>query len=390
MNRPARRRARSSIAVTALLESAVMVMVTSCTWGAAGSSTPHPPVHAATRSLLASPRPAARAGSLNVYDHTLPGDMSPEVAGVPERVYVPNSQSASVDVINLAKFRVVAHYRVGQYPEHITPSWNLRWLYVNNTYSNSLTVIDPRTGRPTGQVIPATDPYNLYFTPDGQKAIVVAERYQRLDFYNPRTWRFLRSVAIPASGPDHLDFSADGRSLVVSAEFSGWVVRVSTTSMRVTGRCYVGGLPVDVKLAPDGKVFYVANQGLGGVTILNAITLRRIGFLATGDGAHGLAVSRNTKDLYVSNRLAGTISVINFATRKVTATWHVGGSPDMEQVSPSGKQLWVSNRFNGSVSVISTRTGKVLHVINVGASPHGLALFPQPGRYSLGHNGEYR
>jgi YVTN family beta-propeller protein len=316
--------------------------------------------------------------------------MSRAVAGEPERVYVPDSESASVDVIDPRTFRVVARYPVGQYPQHITPSWDLRWLYVNDTNSNSLTVIDPRTGRTTGKIIPVTDPYNLYFTPNGQKAIVVAEGYNRLDFYNPRTWRLSKSVAIPAQGPDHLDFSADGRSLVVSTEFSGWVFRVSITSMRVTGRCDVGGLPVDVKLAPDGKVFYIANQGLGGVTIVDASTMRRIGFLATGDGAHGMAISRNTKNLYVSNRLAGTISVISFATRKVTAVWHVGGSPDMIQVSPSGNQLWVSNRFNSSVSVISTRTGKVLHVIEVGSSPHGLALFPQPGRFSLGHNGVYR
>src|SRR5215472_659137 len=377
-----------------------MVAVAGCWWASGSSPTDAPgagrdrsptaampsPV-AATRSPAAATSVTARTGSLNVYGRALSGDMSPAVTGIPERVYVPDSESASVDVIDPRTFRVVAHYPVGQYPQHITPSWDLRWLYVNNTDSNSLTVLDPRTGRPTGKVIPVTDPYNLYFTPNGQRAIVVAEGYNRLDFYNPRTWRFLRSVAIPASGPDHLDFSADGRSLVVSGEFSGWVIRVSTTSMRVTGRCYVGGLPVDVKLAPDGKNFYVANQGLGGVTIVDASTLRRIGFLATGDGAHGLAVSRDSKNLYVSNRLAGTISVIRFATREVIATWHIGGSPDMIQVSPSGNQVWVSNRFNASVSVISTRTGKVLHVISVGSSPHGLALFPQPGRFSLGHNG---
>jgi len=369
----------------------VLVAVTSCTSRAASSSAPRHPVSATPRSSSAPPlRDAKATTKLNVYDHTLSGDMSHAPTGVPERVYVPNSESASVDVIDPSTYRIVAHYPVGQNPQHITPSWDMTRLYVNNTYSNSLTVLDPRTGRRTGKVIPVTDPYNLYFTPDGQKAIVVAEAYQRLDFYNPRTWRLLKHVAIPAQGPDHLDFSADGRSLVVTTEFSGWVFRVSTTSMRVTGRCFVGGLPVDVKLSPDGKVFYVANQGLGGVTILNATTLRRIGFLTTGNGAHGLAVSRNTKDLYVSNRLAGTISLINFATRRVAATWHVGGSPDMEQVSASGTQLWVSNRFNDSVSVISTRTGRVLHVIYVGASPHGLALFPQPGRYSLGHNGVYR
>ena len=316
--------------------------------------------------------------------------MSPAVAAVPQRVYVPNSESASVDVIDPRTFRVVAHFPVGQYPEHITPSWDLRWLYVNNTYSNSLTVIDPRKGRPSGKVIHVTDPYNLYFTPDGQKAIVVAERYRRLDFYDPRSWRLLGRIVIPAAGPDHLDFSADGRSLVVSTEFSGWVFKVSITSMRVTGRSHVGGLPVDVKLSPDGDAYYVANQGLGGVTIVDAHTLHRIRFLTTGAGAHGLAVSRDTKYLYVSNRLSGTISKISFATRRVAATWHVGGSPDMLQVSASGEQLWASNRFSNSVSVVGTRTGRVLRLIPVGAGPHGLCMFPQPGRYSVGHNGVYR
>jgi YVTN family beta-propeller protein len=101
-------------------------------------------------------------------------------------------------------------------------------------------------------------------------------------------------------------------------------------------------------------------------------------------------VSRNTKELYVSNRLAGTISVLDFATGRVLHTWNVGGSPDMMQVSSDGKLLWISNRYDGTVSVVSTRSGRVVHTIRVGASPHGLTLFPQPGRFSIGHNGVYR
>ena len=333
--------------------------------------------------------PVHRSRPLNVYAST-EHRMSPAVAGDPERIYVPNSESGSVDVIDPATFRIVSHFSVGSYPEHITPSWNLRWLYVDNTYGNALTVVDPRTGRPTGRTIPVTDPYNLYFTPDGSKAIVVAERNRRLDFRDPRTWRLIKSVPIPAAGPDHLDFSAGGRFLLVSAEFGGDVFRVSTTSMRVTGSLHVGGAPIDVRLSPDGSVFYVANQGLDGVSVIDARALRRVAFIPTGAGAHGLAVSRDARFLYVSNRLAGSISEVAFASRRVVATWHVGGSPDMMQVSPDGRELWVSNRFDGTVSVIDTRTGHVIHVIPVGSSPHGLAFFPQPGRYSLGHNGVYR
>jgi YVTN family beta-propeller protein len=274
-------------------------------------------------------------------------------------------------------------------PHHITPSWDLSKLYVNNTEGDSLTVIDPRTGKPSGTV-PMVDPYNLYFTPDGTKAIVVAERFQRLDFYDPGSWKLIKSLPIPFPGVDHADFTLDGRYFLASTEFSGQVVKIDTEAMEIVGKATVGSLPIDVKASPDGKVFYVSNQGRNGVSIIDPSSMEEIGFLPTGKGAHGLIVSRDAKLLYVSNRLGGSISAIDLGSRQVVATWPVGGSPDMMQISADGKQLWVSNRYNGSVSVIDTGGGKVLKTIATGSGAHGLTLFPQPGRYSVGHNGVYR
>ncbi|MDQ4067871.1 MAG: hypothetical protein M3203_00055 [Actinomycetota bacterium] len=329
------------------------------------------------------------AAPVNIYAHTMAPQLSPAVADVPLRVYVPNSDAASVSVIDPATFRVIDRFNVGVRPHHVTPSWDLTKLYVNNTEGNTLTVIDPRTGRPQGD-IPITDPYNLYFTPDGSKAIVVAERYMRLDFYNPNDWTFLKSVSIPWPGVDHGDFTADGRYFLASTEFSGQVVKVDTETMTLVGRAEVGSLPIDVKISPDGKVLYVANQGRHGVSLVDPETMTEIGFLRTGLGAHGLNVSRDAATLFVSNRMDGTISVIDFATRSVRTTWSVGGSPDMIQVSADGSQLWVSNRFHGSVSVIDTTKGRVLATIPTGAGAHGVSLFPQPGRYNVGHNGVFR
>jgi YVTN family beta-propeller protein len=358
----------------------------------------HPVTHQGASTAPAATQPPTNSATAhhhrashgtNVYASILPGGFSPAVRGVPERVYVPNSESGTVTEINPATFRIIRTFPTGTYDQHITPGWNLHWLYVNNTTSNTLTVLNPRTGRKV-RTIPVTDPYNLYFTPDGTKAIVVAESLQRVDFRNPHTWRLVKSVPIPSAGPDHLDFTANGNAFLISCEFTGAVYRVNDQSMRVTGRVDVGGLPVDVKLSPDGTTFYVANQGKSGVTMISARTLRIVGFIHTGDGAHGFAISRDTRNLYVANRLAGTISVISFRTHGVIHTWHVGGSPDMLQVSPNGRQLWTSNRYDASVSVINTRTGHVIERIAVGSSPHGLTYFPQPGAYSVGHNGVYR
>jgi DNA-binding beta-propeller fold protein YncE len=150
-------------------------------------------------------------------------------------------------------------------------------------------------------------------------------------------------------------------------------------------------MPQDVKLSPDGRVFYVADMLANGVWIVNARTFRVIGFVHTGTGAHGLYPSRDARDLYVSNRGAGTISVLSFASRKVVRTWTIpGGTPDMGGVSENGKVLWLSGRYSGAVYAISTVTGKLLARIPVGAGPHGLCVWPQPGRYSLGHTGILR
>jgi YVTN family beta-propeller protein len=347
-------------------------------------------INGGVRSLrqLASEEPSIPP-PFNVYANTIDGTIDPRVAGITPRVYVPNSNANTVDVIDPATFRVVDHFRVGSIPHHITPSWDLKKLYVENEGSSLLTVIDPATGTVTRQIgVPF--PYNLYFTPDGKKAIVVVERLARLDFRDPDTWQLIKSVPIPWRGIDHLDFSADGSYLIGSTEWSGILVRIDTRSMAITGSLNIGGLPIDVRLAPAGDVFYVTNQGRHGVSIVDPVNMKELAFIPTARGAHGLQVSRDTHFMYVSNRDAGSISVIDVQMRSVVATWKVGGSPDMMQLSPDGKQLWASGRYYGSVAVVDTETGKLIKTIRAGAGAHGLTYFPNAGTISTGHNGVYR
>ncbi|MFN2545290.1 MAG: YncE family protein [Actinomycetota bacterium] len=393
-----------AISAAGVIASCVVAGADEFTESRAASASRHaahvsPPTARARRGLQrhSHPRQAAhrdlttadqhrRAG---VYAADGRGRFSPAVAGIRPRVYVPNTLDGTVDEIDPRTYRVIRRITVGGEPHHITPSWDLRHLYVDNAGAGLLQVIDPRTGR-LGRAIRVSTPYNLYFTPDGTKAIVVAEAAHLLEFRDPHTWRILGLVPIPWPGVDHMDFSATGRFLLVSCEYSGIVVRVDTRRMKVTGTLDVGGRPVDVKVSPNGRVFYVANQGLGGVSVVDPRSMRQIAFIPTGTGAHGFAVGRDGTSLYLSNRIAGTVSVIDFATRRVVRTWHVGGSPDMLQVSPDGTQLWASNRFGDTVSIISTTTGRVIRSIIVGRGPHGLSFFPEPGAHSIGHNGVYR
>jgi YVTN family beta-propeller protein len=340
----------------------------------------------------AGPPPAVEAEKGPV---TLPAVANPHEIGksalghYPERVYVPNTIANTVHVIDPKTFQIIATYPTSKEPHHVTPSWDLTRLYVNNTKGNSLTVIDPSTAKVVGE-IPVLDPYNLYFTPDGKYAIVVAERYRRLDFRDPKTWTLVKSVPIPQPGVDHLAFSRDGSYLVASTEYSGWLVKVDLARLEVVATMQVGGLPIDVVRVPGSHLMYVANQKKHGVHVIDPELWKEIAFIPTGKGTHGILMSHDRKSLYVSNRLGGSISIIDVASRKVVREWKIGGSPDMGQLSPDGKQFWITGRYHGEVAVIDTTTGEVIRSIRTNPGPHGLTYFPtSKAAHNVGHNGIY-
>lgn len=343
----------------------------------------------------------------NLYSEIATGHMSPAVAGALERVYVPNHSSDDVDVIDPATHKVVDHFKVGLNPQHIVPSYDLKTLWVANNAerrtTGSVTPIDPMTGKP-GRTLTVDDPYNMYFMPDGRFAIVVAEALKRLDFRDPHTMELKKSLATPqCAGVNHADFSIDGRYAIFTCEFHGALAKVDLVNLKVLGylRLSKGGMPQDIRVSPDGKIFYVADMMADGVFLIDGDKFREIGFIATGVGTHGLYPSRDGKKLYITNRGSnrvhgsrhgkGSISVLDFATRKVEVTWPIpgGGSPDMGNVSADGRHLWVSGRYDDVVYDVDTTNGHV-DFVPVGKEPHGLTVWPQPGRYSLGHTGNLR
>jgi YVTN family beta-propeller protein len=334
-------------------------------------------------------------------------------------VYVPDTMSNRVDVIDPRTYRVIRSFPVPALPQHVVPSWDLKVLWVNDNKGNALTPINPVTGRP-GRSVPVDDPYNLYFSPDGKHAIVMAEARRRIDFRDPHTMKLQRSLKVPCHGVNHADFTADLSTFLVSCEYSGKLLVVPADGSKVSKvidlnriatpgatnpmtAMHHGGpaamleqgasaMPQDVRLAPDGRTFVVADMLRNGLWLLDARTFAVTRFLATGKGAHGIYPSRDASVLYVSNRDEGSVSVVDAATLTVRTKWKIpgGGSPDMGGVTLDGSRLWLAGRYNDEVYVFATANGQLLKRIKVGAGPHGLCVWPQPGRFSLGHTGNMR
>ncbi len=374
----------------------------------------------------------------NLYSETGAGRISPAIAGDLNRIYVPNLRSNDVYVIDPQAMKVVDRFKVGIGPQHIVPAWDLSTLWVTNNAEGrtdgSLTPIDPKTGKP-GTAIPVDDPYNMYYTPDGKSAIVVAEARKRLDFRDPKTMALQYSIDTPGCpGINHADFAIDGRFAIFTCEFSGTLAKIDLVDRKVTAYLKLSmppvrfkdvtgatadlkagvwepgpteictatkGMPQDIRASPDGKRFYIADMHADGVHIVDAASFTKVGFIPTGVGAHGLYPSRDGKRLYVANRGShkihgkrlgnGGVVVIDFATERAVQRWPVpgGGSPDMGNVSADGKYLWLAARYDDVVYRFDTTDGSIKQ-IKVGAEPHGLTVWPQPGRYSLGHTGNLR
>ncbi|CAN5203373.1 hypothetical protein BH09PSE6_BH09PSE6_33230 [soil metagenome] len=370
--------------------------------------------------------------SRNVYSEVGPSHLSPVVRDDLQRVYVPNLRGNSVSVIDPATLKVVDTFKVGESPQHVVPSWDLRTLWVANNAerktTGSVTPIDPRTGKP-GTAIPVDDPYNVYFTPDGKSSIIVAEARHRLDFRDPQTMALQYSIDVPGCGGiNHAEFSIDGRFAVFTCEFVGTIVKIDMVARKpvaflklglpatrfkdtqlpvadgllATEICTVSkGMPQDIRMSPDGKRFYVADMAADGIHVIDFESFKEVAFIVTGVAPHGLYPSRDGSKLYIANRGShrihgrrlgpGSVAVLDFASEKIVAHWRIpgGGSPDMGNVSVDGKWLWLSGRYDDVVYRFDTTSGAV-STVKVGQEPHGPAFWPQPCSYSLGHTGNLR
>jgi DNA-binding beta-propeller fold protein YncE len=365
---------------------------------AAAASTSLPPSSAAPTTpvmdVLSGMPPVVNPA--NVYSEAGAGMLSPAAAAAKPLIYVPHSGSGEVRVIDPATFQQVDSFPAGQEVQHVVPSYDMQTLYATDDIGNTITPIDPKTGAHSAR-IPIIDPYNMYFLPDGSAAVSVAEARKTLVFYDPHTWVEQGRLPVPdCAGIDHADFTVDGKTAVFTCEFAGRVAVVDVASRTLlrtidmpVRNMHMG--PQDIKLSPDGQRFYVADSDQGALWVLDGAATQVIGQIPIGAGTHGIYPSRDGSVLYVTARIAGTVTVLDPVTGAVKATWPIpGGSPDMGGVTSDGSQLWLSGRYNKEVYVLSTADGHLLARIPVGDGPHGLCVWPQPGRYSLGHTGVTR
>jgi YVTN family beta-propeller protein len=309
---------------------------------------------------VAQPGPTARRGALP--------------ANTP--VFVLNSLSGNVSVIDPTSWTEVGRIQTGKEPHHLYLTPDEHSVIVANAGADSLTFIDPRTGEVQRTLRGILDPYHLRFSPNMQWFVTAANRLNHIDLYrwDGTTPTLVKRIATGKT-PSHLWIDSGSRWVWASMQDSNELVVVDLATQTLTHRVPTGELPADVYVTPDDKTLLLGLTGGSGVEVYDVAGGKApelVGTIATGKGAHAFRAAGDRQHVYVSNRVANTISKIDYHQMTAVASMPAPSGPDCMDVSADGSLIMVGSRWAGKLSLIDVRKRQVVHQVKVGKSPHGV------------------
>jgi YVTN family beta-propeller protein len=324
---------------------------------------------AANRSLPQSSLP------INKVIATVPVGVFPlSLAITPkgDEVYVPNSHTYTVSVIQTSTNSVIATIRVGNTPTHIAISPDGELAYVSNTGSHSVSVIS--TGNKTVLYkfnVVSFFPEGLALSPDGKQLYVASAGFPFyggfISIINTNNLALL-NVFKPGGDPEEVRFSPDGKYVYALSTHGighGYICKIDTASQTIIqsgiGSADFTGPPTGLAISPDGATLYASNA-FTFVFAFNAVDgslAKKIQIFpgqTTERQVYEPVVTPNGKFLYVPDPYRGTVTMVDTATNKVVGLpIKVGAFPMYMVVTPDGNFLYVSNEADNTISVVDIR-----------------------------------
>ena len=301
-------------------------------------------------------------------------------AGSVAPVLVLNSLNADVSVIDPVTWQETARVAVGKEPHHIYLTPDGGSVLIGNAAGNSITFMDPKTGRVQRTLNRIIDPYHLRFSPDMQWFVTAANRLNHIDIYR---WHGVDAAEplelvkrIRASKtPSHIAIDSQSRVAYVTLQDSNELIAIDLLTQTPRWTVSTGKMPADVHLTPNDKTLLVGLTGEDSVQVFDvsgegaAVERSRI---VTGKGAHAFRALGDGSAVFVSNRTANTISKVDLASLSVVGSFAAPGGPDCMDLMDDGKTLLVTSRWSGRLTVIDIVSGEVVKQVRVGKSPHGV------------------
>jgi len=278
----------------------------------------------------------------NTIIATIPvGNQPSRSTAVGNYLYIVNFRSDNVSVINTTNNTVIATIPVGHYPMRLTAVGN--YLYVSNDGSNNMSVIST-----TNNAVIATIPMGgnpIYSIAIGNYLYVNNEGLNSISVINTANNTITATVPV---GNFPSRSTVVWNYLYITNTYSNNVSVINTTNNTITATIPVGNFPKYSTLV--GSYLYVTNYNDNSVSVINTANNTVIATIPVGNHPSSAVAIGNS--LYVSNNSSNNISVINTTSNTVVSTIPVGNWP----VYPTAvwSYLYVNNDSSSSVSVIDT------------------------------------
>ena len=289
------------------------------------------------------------------------------INSVTNKIYVANTNSNTVTVIDGATNSAVT-VPVGWAPQAVAVDSAINKIYVANANSNTVTVIDG-TNNATSTVEVGGEPLAIAANPVTNKIYVSNYHGNSVTIIDGTTNSTL-TVAV-GSYPEALAINQITNQVYV-VNCGGGNVTIIDGATNSTFAVAVGAAPEALAINQQTNKVYVANYTSNNLTVIDGVT-RLTTTVSVGQGPSAVSVNPVTNQIYVANEQAGSVTIIDAATLSVINTIPVGGNPSAVQVDPVTNKAYVTNYlWFGTVTMIDGGSG-LTSTLRVGTYPAGLA-----------------
>jgi YVTN family beta-propeller protein len=291
--------------------------------------------------------------------------------------YVPNSDDNTVSVILVADHTVVATIDVGDSPEGVAVTPDGRFVYVTNSISDNVSVIDTSNNSVETIVLASNSlPRGVAVSPKGLTAFVSNSLSGTLSVIRTSDNAVADNVAV-GNRPQGVAVLSNGIFAYVVNSLDNNVSVINTAVNLEVATIAVDTLPRSIVATPQGDFIYVTNFLAGTVSVVRTSDNVVIQTIGVGNGPNGIAITPNGEFVFISNTLADTISTIQTSNNTIINTigLDAGSNPSGVSVTPDGKFIYVTNTATNTVSVIRISDNSIIATVNVGNSPISLGNF---------------
>ena len=247
-------------------------------------------------------------------------------------------------------------------------------MYVQNSNSNSISIVDLATNAILRNITVDGTPHNIKLSEDQLTLyILTSDRDSGTIFMlNTTSNELMNEIPTEVSVQDIAVFNGT----MYASDVRGGKVLVMNLNGTLVDEIDVGSRPQYMEVRPDGQVLYVTRLGgpLSVVDLEQKIVIKEID---SGSMPHRLFFTNEGAILFVVNTGSDTLSVIDSRKLGVIKTIPVGDSPEYVALNPDETLAYVTNIDSNTVSIADA--DKVVNEIPVGNGPYGIAFSADGG-----------